>query len=478
MAMRAILSAQLATQFDRPPSTAREAYQWCIQLQRFPIFTQARLAQLLGLSSDSPEKTLSEWKTNMSKSDYDLFPEMTQCLIQLFACPWLKTSLHSLSNAPQCDEGRRDYKDLGCIAMYYLARHHYCPMFAEYLFFLPTDILLVIAEYLGLLSLSPALSLSLSLFPTSRSFFVTVEHNKMGEYHENVNEECAYLHFAAAASSGDKEACYKMGMYSLWGFNVATIHHELAMHFLWRATTSSVVEIASRARSLLIQCWFGHYKVNVSSKRMVRYLLDFDPYLDDYAKCEYALHLSRGDCGLKKSFVDAQRMFAEPFHKIEEMAKSGDVRAQYAIGWYYSPPFGVTNPLVTRNPERAVHWWLQAAKRGHAHAQWRLAETLRSLSFSARLDNTPNGDRVAHYLFWYRAAATQKVVGAALELVDCLSTDPTSNVEEQTTEARQWSTMCAELGHKQSQIDLRRHYLRQGDDQRAKYWDHVIHSNT
>lgn len=67
-------------------------------------------------------------------------------------------------------------------------------------------------------------------------------------------------------------------------------------------------------------------------------------------------------------------VYMQPFSKLRQRAEQGDAQSQYDLAYlYYKSGSDPEISGVTRSERLAAHWYLEAAKQGHASAQYNMA---------------------------------------------------------------------------------------------------------
>ena len=96
----------------------------------------------------------------------------------------------------------------------------------------------------------------------------------------------------------------------------------------------------------------------------------------------------------KKSKNNPRQIVKREIRNLRNLAKQGNARAQFQLGFIYFNGYG-----VTKNFERAAHWLKQAAEKGHAEAQGHLG-----VMYEEGYGVTKNFEMAAH---WLKQAAEQ-----------------------------------------------------------------------
>lgn len=129
---------------------------------------------------------------------------------------------------------------------------------------------------------------------------------------------------------------------------------------------------------------------------------------------------------------------------MQSLAENGDVRAQHHLAMAYDSGDGVKS-----DDEKAIYWYLQAAKQGYAESQYYLA-----IMYESGEGTPPDRFRA---LYWYRQAAeqgysdAQNRLGLIYEDGGSLQADPTLAVY--------WYRKAAEQGDDIAQNNLARMYF-------------------
>ena len=104
-------------------------------------------------------------------------------------------------------------------------------------------------------------------------------------------------------------------------------------------------------------------------------------------------------------------MQAFDISKTKPLAESGDLEAQYKLGWhYFGGELGVNQ---SKNRERAFVWWMKAAIAGHSESQNRVAVCYRGGI------GTEQSYEIAE--IWLRKAAENGSAAAQHFLANCYS---------------------------------------------------------
>ena len=126
-----------------------------------------------------------------------------------------------------------------------------------------------------------------------------------------------------------------------------------------------------------------------------------------------------------------------PLDKMTARAEAGDAAAQLAVGLRYLGG-------ADKDPAKAFHWITQAAVRGHALAQYRLA-----LLYAAGTGTKPDAARA---LQWYEASALQGNRKAMHDLAIAYAEG--HGTAKNPAEAARWFSRAAGYGYVDSEFDL------------------------
>ena len=124
---------------------------------------------------------------------------------------------------------------------------------------------------------------------------------------------------------------------------------------------------------------------------------------------------------------------------LERRAENGDPDAQFRLGKCYENGSG-----VSKDPEKAVHWYTKAADQGHADAQYNLG-----LCYHNGIGVSKNPEKAVH---WYTKAADQGHADAQYKLGLCY--EKGTGVPQDFLKAMGWYTKADKNGNKSAKSRL------------------------
>jgi len=149
----------------------------------------------------------------------------------------------------------------------------------------------------------------------------------------------------------------------------------------------------------------------------------------------------RGDYADIQKGLDAYQRgdFATALRELEPLAKQGDAKAQYGLGFMYSQGQG-----VPKDYKKAAKWYKLSAEQGYADAQNSLGVMYQNGSGVSQDYKTA--------VKWYRLAADQGVAQAQSNLGNMY--DQGQGVPQDYAEAARWYRLAAERGNALAQYNL------------------------
>jgi len=139
---------------------------------------------------------------------------------------------------------------------------------------------------------------------------------------------------------------------------------------------------------------------------------------------------------------DQNAGFKSHFSDCRIKANEGDALAQYNLGFMYEDGHS-----VTRNPEKAVYWYAQAAEQNDISAQLNLAW----FYFSGFEKKIPRDEKKA--IYWYTRAALQGSLRAQY-MLGWMYHEGTGTLSPNYEKAVHWYTRAAWQGDPRAQIAL------------------------
>lgn len=158
------------------------------------------------------------------------------------------------------------------------------------------------------------------------------------------------------------------------------------------------------------------------------------------------LHIlaARADALQDAATATARKDYAAALRLLEPLAQGGNPRAQTQLATLYHHGLG-----VAEDDRLATQWYERAARRGHAPAQFHLA----NLYAYGHAQPAEGSDPMRLAAQWYFEAARQGHADAQYALGILFLAG--SGVTQNAAEARKWFARAAKQGHADAQVYLR-----------------------
>ena len=256
------------------------------------------------------------------------------------------------------------------------------------------------------------------------------------EYREIFEKCLGELGFGASAAGMSKDEIAQLHMKDAKKAEHRKLFKQAFESYKKAADYGDLAEAQYKVGEYYYQCYKGEFEgIKLEQE---------DALAKAIAYCEKAAE--QGNTEAKHQLfviLDERELFEEAFQWVEELAKNGEMQAQYELGNYYNKGKGVAQDLTM-----AASWYQASAKQGYAPAQNNLGDCYKN-GTGVEKDEVK---AVALYI----KAAEQGDAAAQNSLGNCYENG--IGIEEDEKKAFEWYEKAATQGYAIAQYNLGNYY--------------------